>query len=172
MDEQITLTDEKGRTLDCFLEATMQVDDIDYLLLQPVNNSVQIFAWAEDDILEIIDEDEEDKIFSTAQAVLAEHDLKLHNTAYTLTITGELPEFDEDDIVQVDTEDDGDCEEFQELAQFYHEEQAYSVFTAIDPLMFFAKKNENDTWQLLSPEELETIQPYIEEHLIEADENS
>ncbi|AFY68967.1 protein of unknown function DUF1292 [Thalassoporum mexicanum PCC 7367] len=171
MNQQINLTDEKGRTLECFLEATLQVDQVDYLLLQPINHSVQIFAWAEDDILEIIDETEEDQVFSTAQAVLAEQDLKLHNTAYTLTVTGALPEVDPEEIVTVDTEEEGDCEEFQELAHFYYEEQEYSVLTAIDPLLFFAKKNENDTWQLLSSEELQEIEPYIEEHLIETNEN-
>jgi hypothetical protein len=172
MNEQITLTDDQGKALVCFLAATLQVDNVPYLLLQPINNSVQIFAWAEDDVLEIIDEEEEAKIFDTAKAVLAEHDLKLQNTAYTLTVTGELPEIEEEEIVTVDTEEDGDCEEFQELAHFYHEEQEYSVLTAIDPLLFFARETPNGGYELLAPEELEKLQPYIEEYLIEVDENS
>lgn len=174
MDSTITLTDETGKKLPCNIEATIAVDDVDYFLLQPIDNSVQIFAWEQgededDEVLVDIEEEELEAVFSTAQAVLSEQNLKLKRTAYTLTVEGELPEFDEDEVFTVDLDDDS-FEEYQELAKFLHEEQPYSVFTALDPLMFFAKLGTNGAYELLSQEELEMIQPYIEEHMIDDEE--
>lgn len=178
MDESIIiLTDESGKTLPCHLEATVTASDVDYLLLQPVDHSVQIFAWEEDEdgedgLLVDIEEDEIDLIFEVAQAVLAEQNLTLKRTAYTLTVSGELQEVTEEEIFTIDTEEDDVCEEFQELAHFFHEEQAYSVFTALDPLIFFAKRGEGGKAELLSPEELESIQPYIEDQLIDINDEA
>jgi len=174
MDSTITLTDETGKKLPCNIEATIAVDDVDYFLLQPIDNSVQIFAWEQgededEEVLVDIEEEELETVFSTAQAVLSEQNLKLKRTAFTLTVEGELPEFDEDEVFTVDLDDDS-FEEYQELAKFLHEEQPYSVFTALDPLMFFAKLGANGAYELLSQEELEMIQPYIEEHMIDDEE--
>lgn len=175
MESIITLTDEAGKTLPCNIEDTIAVDDVEYFLLQPIDNSVQIFAWEEGDeedeeVLIDIEEDELESVFTTAQAVLAEQNLKLKRTAYTLTVEGELPEFDEDEVFTVDI-DDENFEEYQEIARFLHDDQAYSIFTALDPLMFFAKLNEAGKYILLSQEELEMIQPYIEEHMIDEEED-
>lgn len=175
MDSIITLIDEAGNTLPCNIEDTIAVDNVEYFLLQPLDNSVQIFAWEEgededDEILVDIEEAELDSVFTTAQAVLAEHNLKLKRTAYTLTVEGQLPEFDEEEVFTVDLDDES-FEEYQELVKFLHEDQAYSVFTALDPLMFFAKLDANGKYQLLSQEELEMIQPYIEEHMIDEEED-
>ncbi len=174
MESTIILTDETGKTLPCNIEATIAVDDVEYFLLQPVDNSVQIFAWEQgededDEILVDIEEEELETVFSTAQAVLSEQNLKLKRTAYALTVEGELPEFDEDEVFTVDLDDES-FEEYQELAKFLYEEQPYSVFTALDPLMFFAKLSPSGAYELLSQEELEMIQPYIEEHMIDDEE--
>lgn len=182
MDESIesllVLTDETGKALPCHIEATIVVDDVDYMLLQPVDHSVQIFAWEEGDeeeeefLVDVSEEEEIDLIFAIAQAVLAEQNLTLKRTAFTLTVGGELPEVVEDEVFTIDTEEENGSEEFQELAQFFYEEQAYSVFTSLDPLMFFAKLGEDGKPQLLTPEELSVIQPYIEDQLIDIDEDS
>jgi hypothetical protein len=176
MDDSIlNLKDETGKTLPCQVEITLEVDGEDYLLLKPVDHSVYIFAWGEgddeeDELLLDIEEEELDRIFSVAHAVLSEQNLKLQRTAYTLTVSGELPELDEDEIFTIDAEEEDASEEFQELAHFFFEEQEYSVFTSLDPLMFFAKLDSNGNPEMLSPEEIQRIQPYVEQHLIDPDE--
>jgi len=175
MDTTIILTDETGKSLPCSLEATIPVDGVEYFLLQPIDNSVQIFAWEsteedEEGLLVDVEDSEIDAIFSVAHAVLAEQNLKLKRTAFTLTVEGELPEFNEDDILTIDTDDEDNFEEFQELAHFFDSDQEYSVFSALDPLMFFAKIGKDGKHELLSQEELEAIQPYIQEHLINIDD--
>ena len=175
MESTIILTDETGKNLPCNIEATIAVDDVEYFLLQPIDSSIQIFAWEQsededEEILVDIEDEELELVFATAQAVLSEQNLKLKRTAYTLTVEGELPEFDEEEVFTVDLDDDS-FEEYQELAKFLHEDQAYSVFTALDPLMFFAKLGSTGKHELLSQEELEMIQPYIEEHMIDDEED-
>ena len=157
----IVLTDETGKSLPCTVETKFKVDSTEYLLLQPVDFSVQIFAWQEtddDDETELVDvtEEEIDLIFSTAQAVLSEQNLTLRRSAYTLTVSGELPE---------PTEEEGNCGEFQELALFYYEEQAFSVFTALDPLMFIAKVGDSGQAEVLTPAEMAALEPYVEKYL-------
>ena len=167
----ITLTDEAGKTLPCTIETAFKVDITEYLLLQPVDYSVQIFAWQETDDeeeTELVDvtEEEIDLIFPVAQAVLAEQNLSLKRSAYTLTVEGELPEPTEEDIIEIDTEEDGgNCSEFQELAHFYYEEQEFSVFTALDPLLFIAKVGKNGLPEILTPTEMASLEPYVEQYL-------
>jgi hypothetical protein len=166
----IVLTDEAGKSLPCTIETAFKVDSTEYLLLQPVDFSVQIFAWQETDdeeeteLVDVTDE-EIDLIFPVAQAVLAEQNLSLKRSAYTLTVEGELPEPTEEDIIEIDTEEDGNCSEYQELAHFYYEEQAFSVFTALDPLMFIAKVGEKGQPEILTPEEMSALEPYVEQYL-------
>jgi hypothetical protein len=166
----IVLTDETGKSLPCTVETKFKVDSTEYLLLQPVDFSVQIFAWQEtddDEETELVDvtEEEIDLIFSTAQAVLSEQNLSLRRSAYTLTVLGDLPEPTEEDIIEIDTEEDGNCGEFQELAHFYYEEQAFSVFTALDPLMFIAKVSDDGLPEILTPTEMAALEPYVEQYL-------
>lgn len=164
--QTVTLTDEQGRSLLCYVERTVEVQDRKYLLLLPVDAPVEIFAWAadeeddEEEILMDIDEEELDDIFSTARAVLAEQDLTLQRTALTLTAMGDLPEIEEDDIISLDIEgEEGqlNLEQFQQLASFFFEEQEYVVCTPIDPLLFFARLNSKGQPELLSPEEFHDL---------------
>jgi len=176
MDESIiVLTDETGKSLPCYLEKRLPLNGKEYILLNPIDYPVQIFAWeSEDDesgTLADVDEDEITTIFDTAQAVLAEMNLVLKRTAYTLTVEGELPEVDEEDIIQIDGDDDEEeGEEYVEIAHFYFEEREYSVFAEVDPLPYFAKQSHDGEVELLSPDELEEIQPFLEEQLAEDDD--
>jgi uncharacterized protein YrzB (UPF0473 family) len=161
--QTVTLTDEEGRSLLCYVERSLTVQNQDYALLLPVDAPVEIFAWAVDEdedeeMLMDIEEDELEDIFTTARAVLAEQDLILHHTALTLTASGELPEVEDDDIISLDIEEDGqpNLEQFQQLAAFFYEEQEYVVCTPLDPLLFFARLDQGKP-QLLSPEEFQTL---------------
>ncbi|MGQ9864704.1 MAG: DUF3727 domain-containing protein, partial [Pseudanabaenaceae cyanobacterium] len=105
----VTLKDETGRILVCEIERSAAINGTEYLLLQPVDSPVRIFAWEreteDESTLVEIEESELADIYEIAKAVLAEKDLTLQDSAYTLTVAGELPEeIDEEDIVQIDVE--------------------------------------------------------------------
>jgi len=171
--ESVTLTDADGRSLSCYVEHSLEIEGSLYLLLLPVDSPVEIVAWdeeGEEEVTLIEDDAEIDKVFADAQAVLAEQNLTLKRTAYALTVAGELPAVDEEDILtlEIDQEDsDLEPEEFQFLASFYHEEQEFAIYTPLDPLLFFAKEDSNGQPQLLSPEEFKTVQPLLEELLFD-----
>lgn len=174
----VTLTDEAGRTLNCYIEHSLEVEGSEYLLLLPVDSPIEIVVWDDEDeeedddaqatILE--DEADIDLIFSDAQAVLAEQNLNLKRTAYTLTVAGELPPVNEDDILTIEVgenDEEVESEEFQLLASFYHEEQEYGIYTPLDPLLFFAQKNQAGQPELLTPEQFKKVQPLLEELLFD-----
>ncbi|NJK60724.1 MAG: DUF3727 domain-containing protein, partial [Oscillatoriales cyanobacterium SM2_1_8] len=130
------------------------------------------FAWeseteTESTLVEIEDS-ELAEIYETAKAVLAEKELTLQDTAYTLTVAGELPEeMDEEDIVQIDVEGEDETEDFLEIAKFYFAERGYSVFLELDPLPFFAKRTAEGEVHLLDEEAIAAMQPQLEEHFAE-----
>jgi hypothetical protein len=141
-----------------------------------VDAAVQILAWRdvneEESELTDIDDEELDLIFPIAKAVLSEQNLILKRTAFTLTVEGELPEIDEEQIVELDTEDEELSEELQEIAQFYHEEQAYSIFVPLDPMYFYARRNSNGKIEpVFDAEELEKLYPYIQQRLQELEDD-
>lgn len=171
----IRLSDEQGRSLECYVEHSLFVDEQEYVLLMPVDSPVEIFAWQGDDEEEeavlVEDDDLIDEIFDTAQAVLSEQNLSLKNTAYALTVAGELPPVEETELftLEIDDEDATDLEpeKLQLLATFFHQEQEYAVYTPLDPLLFFARVGANGTYELLSPEEFRQVQPILEERLFD-----
>jgi Protein of unknown function (DUF3727)/Protein of unknown function (DUF1292) len=158
--------------LDCYVEHSLLVEGQEYVLLLPVDSPVEIFAWQGDDEEEeaILVEDDAtiDEIFGTAQAVLSEQNLALRNTAYALTVAGDLPPVEESELFTLEIEDedtDLEPEQLQLLATFYHEEQEYSIYTPLDPLLFFARTSKSGKPELLSPEEFRKVQPLLEEQL-------
>ena len=170
----ITLTDEKGRSLECYIEHSLSVDRQEYVLLLPVDSPIEIFAWQGDgedeEAILVEDDDLIDEIFSTAQAVLSEQNLTIKNTAYALTVVGELPPVEESEIFTLEIEDEGtdlEPEQLQLLASFYHQDQEYAVYTPLDPLLFFARITKSGKPELLSPEEFRKVQPLLEEHLFD-----
>jgi hypothetical protein len=173
----VELQDEQGRSLQCYVEKTMQLDGKDYLLLLPVHAPIEIFAWEEDEedeeeeALVDIEDDEVDEIFDTARAVLSELNLTLQRTAFTLTVSGELPEPQEDDVLTLDLSDEGNedeaSEEFQLLTSFFYEEQEYAICTPYSPLLFFARLMPDGKPALLSPEDFHLVRSKLEEQLFE-----
>jgi hypothetical protein len=175
--EVITLTDESGRSLECYIENALETDEITYLLLMPIDTPVVILAWddetEQDDYSNAVlveDEAEIEKIFPDAKAVLAELDLMLKMTGYTLTVSGELPPLEDEGILTLELESDDqeslEPEELQFLVSFYHLEQKYSIYTPLAPLLFLATYDQFGNIQLVSPEDGD-IQPILEELLFE-----
>lgn len=170
-EETLTIVDENGRSLNCYIEQSIEVDGMTYLLLIPIDIPVVIMSWDKDEIEATMleDDSEIELIFANAKAVLAEQDLYLHHTAYTLTATGELPPIEEDQILTLDIDDEDsqlESEELQLLASFYYTEQKYCIYTPLTPLLFFARYNLNNQLELVSPEQ-ENLLPILEELLFE-----
>jgi hypothetical protein len=141
-------------------------------LLLPVDSPIEIFAWQgdgdEEEAILVEDEATIEQIFGIAQAVLAEQNLLLKNTAYALTVEGELPPVEESELFTLEIEDEGtdlEPEQLQLLSSFYHEDQEYAIYTPLDPLLFFARIAKTGKPELLSPEEFRKVQPLLEEHL-------
>ena len=171
-ESSLILTDELKRTLECYIEHNLSVDGEKYVLLLPVDTPIEIFAWQtdgdEEEAVLVEDDDIIDEIFGTAQAVLSEQNLILKNTAYALTVAGELPPEDESKFFTLEIEDEEnglEPEQLMEIANFYHDDQEYAIYTPLDPLLFFARITKTGEPELLSPEEFRKFQPLLEEHL-------
>lgn len=161
------LKDAEGRALSCYIEHSFTINSQEYVLLMPVDSPVEIFAWPEeeDDMEEPIpvEESEIDEIFEVAKAVLAEQNLSLKRTGIVLTVSGDLPDFEEIEREEGEEElpEDSDYEELQLLASFYNEEREYSIYTPLDPFFILARLNADGQPELLSDEELEEIEPML-----------
>ncbi|NEP04823.1 MAG: DUF3727 domain-containing protein [Okeania sp. SIO2C2] len=164
----VTLTDEAERSLCCTVEYSMELDNQEYVMLLPVDLPIEIFTWAQGDLdqasIPVGDEMEIDRIFDTAKVVLEEQNLTLQRTAITLTVTGELPEWDEDELDEVD-ENDEEGEYYEELATFLYKDQKYAIYTPLDPFLIPARKSNDGKLELLSEEEFQEIQPMVQSML-------
>ncbi|MDJ0903154.1 MAG: DUF3727 domain-containing protein [Xenococcus sp. MO_188.B8] len=174
-EETVEIFDEKGRSLNCYIEHSLETDGITYLLLMPVDIPIVIISWDDDSDAEEVeavmleDDQEIEEIFANAKAVLAEQNLSLKHTGYSLTAIGELPPIEEEQLLtlNLDEEDsDLEAEELQLLASFYYCQKKYSIYTPLTPLLFFARYNRNQELELVSPDE-ENFQPILEELLFE-----
>lgn len=172
--DSVTLLDEAGRSLDCSVEHSFKQDGVNYLLLLPENAPITIIAWDSDeedaDATWIEESEAIEAVFADAKAVLAEQNLKLNYAAYTLTVTGELPEVNEENLLTLEVETEGDgieSEQFQFITHFYHEKQEYEIYTPLEPLLLFARQLPNQRIELLSVDEVELIQPQLRDLLIQ-----
>ncbi|MCC0176990.1 DUF3727 domain-containing protein [Waterburya agarophytonicola K14] len=173
-EETLTIVDESGRSLPCYIEQSLEIDNMTYLLLVPVDIPVVIMSInsdSEDEMEASMLDDEEAiaLIFDNAKAVLAEQNLLLHHTGYTLTAIGELPPIEEDQILTLDADgidDDIEEEELQSLAHFYHAGQKYGIYTPLTPLLFFARYDAQNRLELVSPDQ-DDLMPILEELLSE-----
>ena len=173
----ITLWDEQGRSLDCYIENAYETDDLTYMLLVPVDTPVMILAWDEEseeeesDAFLIEDSEEIERVFADAKAVLAELDLLLRPTAHTLTVSGELPPLEEDNVLSLEIDSDApssssEPEELQFLASFFSEDQKYSIYSPLAPLLFLAVGDAEGKVELVSPDD-EGMGPILEELLFD-----
>ncbi len=163
----VTLTDPAGRSLDCYVEQEIDIENETYLLLLPVDYPVEFLEWKgenDDEEAVLVEDDAEiDRIFPTAKAVLEEQNLVLKRTAVILTVEGDLPdpEDDEDDW----NEEEEYTDRVQLLANFYVEEQEYGICTPLDPFFIPARLGAEGKPQLLSPEEHQRIEALLSEAL-------
>ncbi|MBD2326851.1 DUF3727 domain-containing protein [Alkalinema sp. FACHB-956] len=171
----VTLTDESGLTLDCYIEHSLSVEGQEYVLLLPVDSTIEIVTWEsdgsdEEEAVLVEDEAEIQRIFPTAKAVLGEQNLILKRTAVVLTVEGDLPDLEDENYEDGEFDED-EQEELQLLASFYHQDQEYSAYAHLDPYFILARMDEQGRPNLLSPDELEKIEPLlpmIEDQLFDA----
>ncbi|MBF2056134.1 MAG: DUF3727 domain-containing protein [Cyanobacterium sp. T60_A2020_053] len=179
--EIVTIRDDDGRCLDCYVENEVDYEGKNYVLLMPIDLTIMILT---DDVLDeeedsdietviVEDDDEIDAIFDDAKAVLAELNLSLKRSGFLLTASGELPPLEDDNLVSLELdEDNGQIvgEELQFLAIFYSFEQKYSIFTPTTPIMFLGERKSSGKIIIFEPEN-EKQQAILEELLFESDED-
>lgn len=180
----VTLSDEEGRKLPCYVEKSIDLDGVEFLLLLPVDLPIEVFVWqsADEDgtdgedgeggeeILVDVEDEDIDALFPSARAVLAELNLLLERSAHTLTAAGDLPEADEEDCfsLEIDEEDSEPMtEDFQMLATFFHEGSQYTLCTPLEPLLFFATRQADGSVELVDPEDFQKMRPQLEDKLFD-----
>jgi hypothetical protein len=173
----LVLTDDTGRFLPCQVEQSFHLNGREYLLLLPIDAPIEIFVWQDDEdedgeVLVDIEDEDIDRVFLTAKAVLAEQNLTLQRTAITLTAAGELPEINQEDsltleIDEVDEAGQPVTEDFQVLATCFHEDEEYTLCTPLNPLLIFASRNSKGDLEVVTPEEFQTIRDALEEKLFD-----
>lgn len=164
----VTLTDDVGRTLTCSVEYSLEIEGQEYALLFPVDSPIEILTWHDEEhddeaAVPVESDTEIDRIFETAKAVLAEQCLTLQRTAVTLTVEGELPDFNPEQLSNLVTDhpEETEYEELLWLASFYYEEQEYGIYTPLDPFFILARITPAGTPELLSVEEFQRLEPML-----------
>lgn len=149
--EIVTIYDEEGRSLCCYVENEIEYDGKAYVLLMPIDLAIVILTeeinddedeeYGETVIVE--DNDELEAIFDDAKAVLGELNLYLKRTGFILTASGELPPLEENNIISLEIEEHAseiEPEELQFLASFYSLEQKYNICTPLTPILFVGER--------------------------------
>jgi hypothetical protein len=162
----VSVTDDQGRSLPCYVEHQFEMNGVEYAVLLPVNIPVDLVTWfgddeSDDEEADLATDEQIDGVFETAKAVLAQQDLLLQRTALTLTVVGEIPELDEAIEALNETDSDEDEEELLCLANFYEGEQEYGLYVPIDPMLVLARINAEAKPELLTDEELDELEPLL-----------
>ena len=171
--EMITIYDEEGRSLDCYIENAIEYKHKTYFLLMPIDLTIVILAEEQDseysETVMVENSNKIDAIFDDAKAVLGELNLYLKRTGFILTASGELPPLEEDNIITLELDDDNpeiEPEELQFLASFYHLAQKYNICTPLTPILFVAERTDDGQIEMLKGDN-EELQWILEELLFE-----
>ena len=151
--EIVTIYDEEGRSLDCYIENELEYTNKVYTLLMPIDLAIVILKEQNHEHQDIKDgetiivEDTQEiqNIFSDAKAVLGELNLYLKHTGFMLTASGELPPLEEDNIISLELEEntsDIEADELQFLASFYSSQQKYNLCTPLSPILFIGERDQ------------------------------
>ncbi|MGI0481833.1 DUF3727 domain-containing protein [Geminocystis sp. CENA526] len=177
--EIVTIYDEEGRSLSCYVENEIEYDGKAYVLLMPIDLAIVILTEEinddEDEEYEetvmVEDSDEIEAIFDDAKAVLGELNLYLKRTGFILTAHGELPPLEENNIISLEIEEHAseiEPEELQFLASFYSFEQKYNICTPLTPILFVGERKSFGKIEIFQSEE-EELSFILEELLFDED---
>ncbi|WP_269623022.1 DUF3727 domain-containing protein [Prochlorococcus marinus] len=159
----LLITDSKGNELLCFLEQVVPINNVEYVLLTPVDTPVTLFRLRESldpELIETIEKKE--PILEMADVVLQEYDLRLIRSAVTLTVTGELEEPEPEELEEKDFDEDSELYEL--LVNFKLKEEEYGLYIPLDPFFVVGKLIDGQA-SVLEGEEFDKIQPLIESEL-------
>ncbi len=163
----VLVRDTKSSELLCYLEQIVPLNNIDYVLLTPVDTPVSLFLLNEDSDPELIKTIEsQEPVLDVADVVLQEHDLRLIRSAVTLTVSGELDEPEPEDLEE--SELDEESELYELLVSFRVNNKEYGLYIPLDPFFVVGKLIEGQAF-LVEGEEFDNIQPVIESELEERD---
>ncbi len=156
----LLITDSKENELLCFLEQVVPINQIEYVLLTPVDTPVTLFKLKDDDEPELVKTiDKKEPVLEVADVVLQEYDLRLIRSAVTLTITGELEEPEPEELEEKDFDEDSELYEL--LVNFKVENEEYGLYIPLDPFFVVGKIVDGNAI-VLEGEEFDRIQPLIE----------
>ena len=160
----LLVRDSQKNELLCFLEHIIPIDNVEYLLLTPVDTPVSLFKLSDDKDPELIKTiDKKEDILEVADVVLQEYELKLSRSAVTLTISGDLEEPEQEELEE--KEFDEDSELYEQLGvNFKFNNEEYGLFIPLDPFFIVGKLFEGNAF-VLEGEEFDTIQPLIESEI-------
>ena len=185
----VTLTDPtepNDRTLDCYVDEVVTVDDQEYMVLMPVNQPVVFAHFVQRDgesLLAAVEEPAEvERLFRDAFIALADRDVILNRSAVVMTVEGDLfgeaEDEDEEEEEQLDVRADADGEavlggdsaeeEVEVLATFMDEHaNTYYVCMPLEPVVLIGKRVGEDPQHVVLPNEAERarVGPLIEEVL-------
>lgn len=177
--EIVTIYDEEGRSLSCYVENEIEYDGKPYVLLMPIDLAIVILTEEINDdedeeygeTVMVEDSDELEAIFDDAKAVLGELNLYLKRTGFILTASGELPPLEENNIISLEIEEHAseiEPEELQFLASFYSFEQKYNICTPLTPILFVGERKNLGKIEVFQAEE-EELGFILEELLFDED---
>ena len=163
----LLVKDSNGNELLCFLEQIVPINEIEYVLLTPVDTPVSLFRLKDDNDPELIKTiEKKEPILEVADVVLQEYDLRLIRSAVTLTITGELDEPEPEELEEKDFDEDSELYEL--LVNFKVEDEEYGLYIPLDPFFVVGEIKNGDT-VVLEGEDFDRIQPLIEAELEKRD---
>ncbi|MCF2970149.1 DUF3727 domain-containing protein [Synechococcus sp. Nb3U1] len=182
--ETLVLRDEQDQLLKCEILRQVVVEDQTYALVTPVDAVIKVLVWegeeepsqpvnGDADMEGILDEPDPEELqaaMPTIQAVLGELNLTLQQNGFDiLTIQGELPAVEDEDVLEIG-ESDEDAQEFQLLATFFYKEQKYGIFTPLDPILIYAALPEEGDPYLLTPDDPPELFDQLYALLLDLDE--
>mmetsp|Transcript_1429 Transcript_1429/g.3099 ORF Transcript_1429/g.3099 Transcript_1429/m.3099 type:complete len:285 (+) Transcript_1429:86-940(+) len=168
---------ETGKSIECYVDENLIIDDKPYVLAYPCDRPVviaKIEGEGEGEELIPVDDDSIGDIFEAAYKACAMCDAELIDSAVVLTLQGELEDDEEDEEEMLNSM--GAAEEDEEfvkvLTSFYDADGTeFLVTEPLEPVIIIAKPTagskpakgtKKDLFELLSNEELDLVMPSVE----------
>lgn len=164
---------ETKRVVECFVDSSVKVEEVDYFVLTPCDEVVALVAFDENDEPMMLDPESSqmDDIFPAAAALFEEDDIHLFRSAGCLTMQGDIDsvefgdDYEEEDIDDEDDEDDdgGDGERVEVISEFEINDIPYSLVKIMEPVFLIAKAAAIEgEYVLLEEAERVRISPQVE----------
>jgi len=170
-----------GSFIECYMDSVATIQGVEYLIGSPCDYCVALCYFDEEGELNPVELDDTelmDEVFPIAETIVEEEfgeELALMRTPQTLTLVGELELGEDDDMddYELDLDDmDDEEEEVEILLTFEHDGIEFNLVRLLDPVLLVGKvdKNNAQARTLLTPKESEKVMPYLEEMILDYQE--